>query len=44
MASKIKSTKKNVYAKQDREDNKKFMIVLALATVALMLMLYFLFA
>ncbi len=44
MASKIKSTKKNVFAKQDREDNKKFMIIVAVATIALMLMLYFIFA
>ncbi len=44
MTSKTKVTKKNVYAKQDREDNKKFMLVLALATIALMLLLYFIFA
>ncbi|HNM26780.1 MAG TPA: hypothetical protein PKL15_15170 [Saprospiraceae bacterium] len=44
MASKMKVSKKNVYAKQDREDNRKFMLVLALATIALMLMLYFIFA
>lgn len=45
MATKYKSggSKKNQYAKQDREDNRKFLLILAVATIALMLLLYFIF-
>ncbi len=43
MSTKHRSTKEKISAK-DREDNRKFLIVLALATVALMLLMYFIFA
>lgn len=42
MSIKHKSTKQKISAK-DREDNRKFFIVLGLATVALMLLMYFIF-
>lgn len=44
MASKPKLSKKNLYAKQDREDNRKFLLLLVIATVALMVLLYKIFA
>ena len=42
MAAKQKLTKQKISAK-DREDNRKFLIVVAIATVALMLLMYFIF-
>ena len=42
MATKQKLTKQKISVK-DREDNRKFLIVLAVATVALMLLMYFIF-
>lgn len=42
MATKHKTPKQKITAK-DREDNRKFLIVLAIATVALMLLMYFIF-
>lgn len=43
MASKLKTSKRHSFAKQDKEDNRKFLAVLAVATVALMLLMYFIF-
>lgn len=43
MATKQKLTKEKTSAK-DREDNRKFFIVLAVATAALMVLMYFIFA
>ena len=42
MSTKHKSTKQKITVK-DREDNRKFLIVLAIATIALMLLMYFIF-
>jgi RsiW-degrading membrane proteinase PrsW (M82 family) len=42
MASKQKLTKQKISAK-DREDNRKFLIVLAVATLVLMLLMYFIY-
>ena len=43
MAAKLKVSKKSNYAKQDREDNRKFLIVLAISTIALLLLLSYIF-
>lgn len=42
MATKQKLTKEKISAK-DREDNRKFFLVLAVATALLMLLMYFIF-
>jgi hypothetical protein len=42
MATKQKLTKEKISAK-DREDNRKFLFVLAVATAVLMLLMYFIF-
>lgn len=42
MSTKQKLTKQKTTVK-DREDNRKFLIVLAVATAALMLLMYFIF-
>lgn len=42
MSTKHRTPKQKISAK-DREDNRKFLIVLAVATVALMLLMYFIF-
>jgi hypothetical protein len=42
MATKHKTPKQKITAK-DREDNRKFLLVLAIATVVLMLLMYFIF-
>lgn len=42
MATKNRQPKQKVTAK-DREENRKFLIVVALATVALMLLMYFIY-
>jgi hypothetical protein len=34
---------KQKYAAQDREDNRKFLLVLAIATIVLMVVMYFAF-
>lgn len=41
--NKHKSTPKQKFATKDREDNRKFLLVLAIATIALMLVMYFAF-
>lgn len=43
MSNKVKSSKKQNIAKNDREDNRKFFTVLAIATLALMLLMYFIY-
>jgi len=43
MSNKVKPSKKQNVAKHDREDNRKFFTVLAVATLALMLLMYFIF-
>jgi len=43
MSNKIKSSKKHNIAKHDREDNRKFLMVLAIATLVLMLLMYFMY-
>ncbi len=36
-------TPKQKFAKQDKEDNRKFLLVLAVATLVLMLLMYIIF-
>lgn len=43
MSNKIKSSKKHNLAKHDREDNRKFLMVLAIATLVLMLLMYIIY-
>ncbi len=43
MSNKIKAPKKQRIAKQDQEDNRKFLTILAIATVLLMVLMYVLF-
>jgi hypothetical protein len=43
MTTKHKTSKRQSFAKQDKEDNRKFLIVLAVATLALMLLMYIIF-
>jgi len=43
MSNKVKSSKKRSFVKQDREDNRKFFMVLAIATLVLMLLMYFIY-
>jgi hypothetical protein len=43
MTTKHKSSKQKISAK-DREGNRKFLLVVAIATLALMLLMYFIFA
>lgn len=42
MTTKSKVTKKGSYAKQDREDNRKFLIILAVTTILLIGLIYYL--
>jgi len=42
MATKQKWTKEKITSK-DREDNRKFLLVLAISTAALMVLMYFIF-
>ncbi len=43
MSNKVKAPKKQRFVKQDKEDNRKFLTILAIATLLLMVLMYFIF-
>lgn len=43
MSNKLKTPKKQRVFRQDKEDNRKFMIILAIATVLLIVLMYYIF-